>query len=77
MNRILLSLTIKPLYTFMLLFFLTRFDSDSDEDGSFEGVEVDSGDDSEFDFEEADDLTDSEMEGMFPSSNVPNSGGML
>ncbi|XP_076919086.1 peptidyl-prolyl cis-trans isomerase FKBP53-like [Bidens hawaiensis] len=49
------------------------YESDSDEDGSFEGVEVDSGDDSEFDFEEADDLTDSEMD-MFPSSNVPNSG---
>ncbi|XP_076913597.1 peptidyl-prolyl cis-trans isomerase FKBP53-like isoform X2 [Bidens hawaiensis] len=47
------------------------YESDSDEDASFEGVEVDSGDDSEFDFEEAD---DSEMEGMFPSSNVPNSG---
>ncbi|KAI3705932.1 hypothetical protein L1987_76181 [Smallanthus sonchifolius] len=49
------------------------YESDSDEDGSFEGAEIDSGDDSEFDFDDEDDLTDNEMD-MFPSSNVPNGG---
>ncbi|KAM0061754.1 putative peptidylprolyl isomerase [Helianthus debilis subsp. tardiflorus] len=46
-------------------------ESGSDEDGSFEGVEIDSGEDSDFDDE--DDLTDDEMD-MFPSSNLPNGG---
>ncbi|KAK9075214.1 hypothetical protein SSX86_003535 [Deinandra increscens subsp. villosa] len=49
------------------------YESDSDEDGSLEGVEIDSGDDNEFDFDEADDLSDDEMN-VFPSSNAPNSG---
>ncbi|KAI7726064.1 hypothetical protein M8C21_009683 [Ambrosia artemisiifolia] len=42
------------------------YESDSDEDSSFEGAEIGSEDDSEFDFDDADDLTDSEM--------VPNRG---
>jgi len=55
-------------------FFFNKILSDSDEDGSFEGVEIGSGDDSEFDFDDEDDLTDNEMD-IFPS-NVPNGGGI-
>ncbi|KAI7733138.1 hypothetical protein M8C21_013291 [Ambrosia artemisiifolia] len=51
------------------------YESDSGDDGIFEGAEIDSGDDSEFDFdsEDEDDLTDNEMD-MLPSSNITNGG---
>ncbi|KAJ0452247.1 putative peptidylprolyl isomerase [Helianthus annuus] len=46
------------------------YESDSDEDGSFEGAEIGSEDDSEFDFDDADDLDDLTDDEMVPNSGV-------